>query len=266
MSLMRRLVLAGSAVIGFALGWPVAAEAQTTLRVSGTGANPPFHYVDATTGEQRGISMDMFAAIAQELGMTLEVLPVVPLTDMIAALTANTIDAYGGNVTVNAARIEAGLQFTIQWYQGVGEGVWVPRNDTTDYRTVQDFAGQVIGAQRGSATYNALNAMTGVFAEIRQYDNQDALAQAVINGEVKGAFLPRDTSAYVLFQGQYPELQMPANYVGTINVGNRVATPFGTDDAELVDRVNAALAKMMVNGTLTRIFADYGLTWPIPAQ
>jgi polar amino acid transport system substrate-binding protein len=265
---MNRIAL-GSAAAGLAMAVGLMATpsaAQDVLRVSGTGANPPFHYIDPATNEQVGITMDMFAAIAPELGMTVEILPVIPLTDMPAAVLAGTVDAYGGNITMSQARIDAGLLFSNQWYQGVGEGVWVLATDTTDYRSVQDFAGQVIGAQRGSATFTALNAMTGAFAAIREYDNQDLLAQAVIDGEIAAAFLPRDTSAYVLFQGQYPQLRMPENYVGTINVGNVVATPFNPANPGLVDRFNTALARLMVNGTITAIFANYGLTWPVAAR
>jgi polar amino acid transport system substrate-binding protein len=230
--------------------------------VSGTGANAPFHFVDPQTGEQRGITMDLFAAIAADLGMTLDVLPIVPLEEMVPAIQAGVVDAYGGNIAMTPERVAA-VAFSDPWYLNIGEGVWVPQTDATDYRSVYDFAGRIIGAQRGSATYRGLAAL-GIFSEIREYDGQDALARAVIAGEVAAAFLPYDTSAYVLFAGQYPELRLPANYQGSVNYGLLIGTPLNGDDPELVERVNGALARIMADGTLAEIFAGYGLDWRLP--
>lgn len=238
--------------------------AQEVLRVSGTGANPPFHFLDADGG-QAGIAMDILTAVAADLGLTLEIVPVFPLADMPAALAAGTVDIYAGNITMTAARREQ-MAFTVPWYQGVGEGVWVLKTDTTDYQSLADFEGQIVGAQRGSATAAGLENANAGFAEIRLFDSQDALAEAVKSGEVKAAFLPRDTSAYVLFEGNYPELQVPASYRGTINVGTPVGFPLALGNTELADRVSSSMAKLMVNGTMTAIFAGYGLTWPLAAR
>lgn len=257
----RTLAALGIAMVA---GLATQVSAQEVLRVSGTGANPPFHFLDANGG-QVGIAMDILNAVAADLGVTLEVVPALPLADMPAALAAGTIDIYGGNITMTAARLEQ-MTFTIPWYQGVGEGVWVLKTDTTDYAALTDFAGAIVGAQRGSATATGLENANVGFAEIRLYDNQDALAQAVISGEVKAAFLPRDTSAFVLFQGNYPELQLPPNYRGMINVGTPVGFPLALGNTDLANRVSGSIAKLMVNGTMTAIFVEYGLTWPLAAQ
>lgn len=253
---------AGIAMVAGLASGPSAA--QEVLRVSGTGANPPFHFLGAN-GEQVGITMDILTAVAADLGVALEMVPAFPLADMPAALAAGTIDLYAGNITMTAARLEL-MTFTVPWYQGVGEGVWVLKTDATDYQSLADFRGQVVGAQRGSATATGLENANAGFAEIRLFDSQDALAQAVTSGEVKAAFLPRDTSAFVLFQGNYPELQVPATYRGTINVGTPVGFPLALGNIELASRISTSMAKLMVNGTATAIFANYGLTWPLAAQ
>jgi polar amino acid transport system substrate-binding protein len=206
--------------------------------------------------------MDLFTAIAADLGMTLEIVPVIPLGDMVAAIQAGTVDTYGGNISMTPARAEQ-VAFADPWYLNVGEGAWVLRSDLGVYRSVYDFSGQIVGAQRDSATYRGLVAL-GIFPEIRQYDNQDLLAEAVVAGEVKAGFLPYDTSAYLLFQGFFPDLKIPEGYEGSVNYGFLIAMPFSKDNLELVERVNGSLARLAENGTLQSIFANYGLDWRLP--
>lgn len=236
-----------------------AVAQQTVLRVSGTGANPPFHFLDPATGEQRGVALDLFSAIVTDLGMTLEVHPVIPLGEMIAAIRSGAIDTYGGNISITPERAAA-LAFSDPWYVNVGEGVWVLATDTTDYRSVYDFAGQLVGAQRDSATYNGLAAL-GIFSGVRQYETEDQLAQAVVGGEIRAGFLPYDTSAYVLFQGTYPLLKIPDHYLGSVNYGLLIAMPFMKGNEALVERVNGALDRLIAHGTMENIFANYGLDW-----
>lgn len=238
------------------------AQQQTVLTLSGTGVNPPFHFLDPATGEQVGITMELFAAIAADLGMTLNIVPTIPLADMVTAIQTGVVDTYAGNITVTPARA-AEVAFADPWYFNFGEGAWVLKTDTGSYRSVRDFAGRVVGAQSGSATHRGLEAL-GIFPEIRLYDDQDLLAQAVIAGEVSVGFLPFDTSAYILFQGLYPELRIPEGYEGTVNYGFLYAMPFSRDNPELVERVNGSLARLAANGTLQDIFARYGLDWRLP--
>lgn len=206
--------------------------------------------------------MDLVAAIAADLGMELNVVPVIPLGDMVAAIQGGIVDTYAGNITVTPARAEQ-VAFADPWYFNFGEGAWVLNSDATYYRSVHDFAGQIVGAQQDSATYRGLVAL-GIFREIRQYDDQDLLARAVISGEVTVGFLPYDTSAYILFQGLYPELKIPEDYEGTVNFGFLYAMPFSKDNPDLVERVNGSLARLAANGILQSIFANYGLDWRLP--
>lgn len=255
------MLLIAAAALGAAT---VQSSAQQVLRATGTGSNAPFHFLDSATGAQRGISVDLINAVAADLGMTVEWGALTPVADLNAVIIAGAFDVYAGAINVSPARLEQ-VAMTIPWYISTGDGMWVPKTDTTDYRSLQDFRGLVIGAVRGSGFATALEGMPGAFAEVRLYDTPSALARAVVAGEVRGGIVNGTTAAYTLFQGNYPELQVPPNYQGTVIAGAPQSTPMSKLATDLVARFNDSLAKLMIDGTVTRIFAEYGLSWPLRA-
>lgn len=257
----------GAALLGMSVAFATfayPAMAQTELRVTGTGANPPFHFVDPSTNAQRGIAVDIINAVASEMGATVTFGDLTPVAQLEAVLVAGAFDTFAGAINFSPARLEQ-VAMSIPWYVGTGDGLWVLKSDSTDYHSVDDLRGMAIGAVRGSGFATALEGMPGVFSELRLYDTPAALAQGVMAGEVRGGILNGITASYTLFQGNYPDLQVPSNYRGTIQAGAFYGTPFAKGADELLAAFNSTLAQLMVDGTVQEIFANYGLPWPVVA-
>src|SRR5262249_15130594 len=137
-----------------------------------------------------------------------------------------------------------------------GEGLLVPKTDTRDYATQEDLKGEVVGAQVGTAFVDALK-KTGLFAEVKAYDTIPDILRDVNAGRLKAGFADYPILAYNLNQVCFPDASIdesnkPAT-VGSVGIGVRKG------DTELLNKINASLAKLKANGTVNKILDKWGL-------
>ena len=144
------------------------------------------------------------------------------------------------------------VSFTPPYYEA-GEGMVVLKTDMTPYQSWAEVRDQPVGTIRGSS-YHAAMERSGIFTNLRPYDNGPQGLAAVAAGEIKAFFNLRPILAYLLRNG-YPELQLVEGYqpsvVGTFNIAVR------KDDPELLAAVNASLAKLAADGAIRRILAKW---------
>ncbi len=69
------------------------------LRVASFDSNPPFGFVDAKSKQIEGLDVDYAKALADKLGVRLQVLPTNP-ANRIPLLTANKVDLVLANFTI----------------------------------------------------------------------------------------------------------------------------------------------------------------------
>ncbi|HCW18816.1 MAG TPA: amino acid ABC transporter substrate-binding protein, partial [Achromobacter sp.] len=65
-------------------------------------------------------------------------------------------------------------------------------------------------------------------------------------------------AAYILTQGNYPNLKMASSYQPTIMGSLGLATR--KEDTALLDRINKALTKLKANGAIDAILKKWGLS------
>ena len=231
------------------------------LRAGGSGQNPPFSFPDPATNGPRGIAVDLLNAVAAELGMAIDNGRPQPQRVLDDALAGGEIDILADAAPLAVAG-DGGCQATHPWFAGAGDSVWVREDDSASRGSIADFRGRAVGALAGSSLAPALFEKHSADVEVRTYRDPDRLARAVRDREVAGGVVEAVSAAYALFQRRHPGLVIPRSYAATLNLGELHGFRVAPSAVGRLPDINAALARLMVAGVVTGIFAAYGLVWP----
>ena len=248
--LFKRLVRAAAAALVLAVA-PVSA--QQVLKVGSTPTGVPFTFLDTKTNSIQGVMVDLITEIGKDAGFQIQIEPM-QFSALIPSLTSSKIDIISAAMFATAARKEV-IDFSDPVYT-YGEGLLVPNTDKKDYTGLEDLKGEAVGAQVGTAFVDALK-KTGLFSEVKVYDTIPDILRDVNAGRLKAGFADYPILAYNLKQGGFPEVRLVESYkptiVGTVGIGVRKA------DQELLQKINASLAKLKANGAVDKILDKWGL-------
>lgn len=84
------------------------------LRVASFDSNPPFGFVDANSKQIEGLDVDYAKAIADKLGVKLQLQPTNP-ANRVPLLVANKVDLVLANFTITPERAEQ-VNFSIPYF------------------------------------------------------------------------------------------------------------------------------------------------------
>src|ERR1700687_5733152 len=247
----KRVVQAAIAALALATAAP--GSAQQVLKVGSTPTGVPFTFLDTKTNSIQGVMVDLITEVGKDAGFQVQIEPM-QFSTLIASLTSNKIDIISAAMFATAARKEV-IDFSDPVYT-YGEGLVVPKADKKDYAALEDFKGEVVGAQVGTAFVDALK-KTGLFGEVKAYDTIPDILRDVNTGRLKAGFADYPILAYNLKQGNFPEVRLVESYKpaigGTVGIGARKG------DTELLAKINASLARLKANGGVDRILDKWGL-------
>ena len=248
--LFKRLVQAATAALVVAA---TPLSAQQVLKVSSTPTGIPFSFLETKSNSIQGVMVDLITEIGKDAGFQVQIEPM-QFSTLIPSLTSNKIDIISAAMFATSARKEV-IDFSEAVYT-YGEGLVVPRTDARNYASQEDLKGEVVGAQVGTAFVDALK-KTGLFSEVKAYDTIPDIMRDVNAGRLKAGFADLPILAYNLKLGAFGEVRLVDSYkpvtVGTVAIGIRKT------DQELLDKINASLAKLKANGTLDKILDRWGL-------
>jgi polar amino acid transport system substrate-binding protein len=243
------IALAGLACAGFATG----AAAQTVVRVGSTPTGTPFTFLDTATNEIQGVMVDIAKAVGKDAGFEVKIEPM-QFSTLIASLTSNRIDMIAAAMYITDARKQV-IDFSAPIYT-YGDGLFVPKSDTKEYKEFADLKGQVVGAQIGTAFVDPLQ-KSGLFPEVKLYDTLPDIMRDVNTGRLKAGFADAPIVAYNIQQGRFKDIRLVRGYkpmvTGSVGLGVRKS------DGELLKKVDASLAKLKADGTIGKILAKWGL-------
>jgi polar amino acid transport system substrate-binding protein len=252
MIMIREVLVAAALAFGIAVSTP--AQAQQTLKVGSTPTGTPFTFLDTKTNTIQGAMVDIITEVGKDAGFQVQIEPM-QFSTLIASLTGNKIDIISAAMFATTARKEV-IDFSDTVYT-YGEGLIVPKGDTKDYTSLEEFKGQAVGAQVGTAFVDALK-KTNLFSEVKAYDTIVDILRDVNAGRIKAGFGDFPIFAYNLQQGQFPEVRLVKTYKptipGSVGIGVRKS------DGELLTKINTSLAKMKADGRLDKLLAKWGLT------
>ena len=220
-----------------------------TLTMSTNAAFPPYE-MTADDGSFEGIDIEVAQAIADKLGLELQVDDMDFDAALLAAQTGKS-DMVMAGVTVTPERQNA-MDFSDSYANGI-QVVIVPED--SDIASIDDMQGKMIGVQRGTTgdLYCSDTVENGGFGaeNVTPYDNGLTAVQALNNGQVDCVVI--DNAPAQEFVASNPGLVIldtayaEENYAIGVNKGN----------TQLLDAINGALAELQADGTIQSILDKY---------
>lgn len=217
--------------------------------VMGTNAAfPPYEFVDENN-QVAGIDAEIAGAIADKLGMELEITDMA-FESLIAALQGGTVDIVLAGMTVDPERQES-VNFSDSYATGI-QVVIVPENSTI--ATIDDLAGKTIGVQSG--TTGDIYCTDDYGQEfVKQFDNGALAVAALANGQVDCVVIDNEPAK------AYVAANEGLKILDTEYAVEDYAAAIAKDNTELLDKVNAAMKELKEDGTIAKIIEKY-----IPAE
>ena len=227
-----------------------AAAGELTTVMAGkltmaTNATFPPYEMTTDSGDIEGIDVDTAKAIAEKLGLELQIDDM----DFDAALLSvqqGKADIAMAGITVTGER-KAVMAFSDSYATGI-QSIIVPEG--SDIASPDDLAGKKIGTQRGTTGYIYC---TDDFGEdsVVAYDNGLTAVQALNNGQVDAVVI--DNAPAKEYVAANPGLKV----LETSYAEEDYAIGMNKDNTALVEAVNAALEELKADGTLQSIVDKY---------
>ena len=214
------------------------------LIMSTNAAFPPYE-MTTDSGEFEGIDVETAQAIADKLGLELQIDDM----DFDAALLAvqqGKSDMVMAGVTVTDERQNV-MDFTDSYATGI-QSIIV--KEDSDIASVDDLAGKKIGTQRGTTGYLYCSDDFGD-ENVVAYDNGLTAVQMLNNGQVDCVVI--DNAPAKEFVAANPGLKL----LDTAYVEENYAIGIGKGNTELKDAINTALEELKADGTLQAIVDKY---------
>ena len=225
-----------------------AAELTTVtpgkLTMSTNAAFPPYESTD-DNGNFVGIDIDVAAAIAEKLGLELQVDDM----DFDAALLAaqnGKSDMVMAGVTVTEDR-QLVMDFSDSYATGI-QSIIV--KEDSDIASPDDLADKMIGTQRGTTGYIYCSDDFGD-EHVTPYDNGLTAVQALVNGQVDAVVI--DNAPAKEFVEANPGLKI----LDTAYAEEDYAIGVAKGNTAMLDAINGAREELKNDGTLQAIVDKY---------
>ena len=220
-------------------------DAEKPVLTMGTNAAfPPYEFVDENNNVA-GIDAEIAAAVAEKLGMDLEIKDMA-FDSLITAVSSGAVDVVLAGMTVTPEREES-VNFSDSYATGIQ--VVIVKEDSA-IATIDDLAGKKIGVQTGT---------TGDIYCAGDY-GEDAVAR-YDNGALAVAALQNDQVDCVVIDNEPAKAFVAANeglkILDTEYITENYAAAIAKENTELLEKFNAALAELKAEGKLDEIIGKY---------
>ena len=219
------------------------------LIMSTNAAFPPYE-MTADDGSFEGIDVEIAGAIAEKLGLELQIDDMDFDAALLAAQTGKS-DMVMAGVTVTKDR-KTVMDFSDSYAAGI-QVVIVPED--SDIASIDDMTGKMIGVQRGTTCdqYCSASVEDGGFGEenVTRYDNGLTAVQALNNGQVDCVVI--DNAPAQEFVAANPGLKI----LDTEYANEEYAIGVAKGNTQLLDAINTAIAELKADGTIQSILDKY---------
>lgn len=234
--------------------------ARTLAEVKSLGAismcaNPDALPYASNKPDTPGFQIEIGRAIAEGLGLPLNVEWILPRR------RANVVNCDMLLDSINDPSIhEDRLQLSRPYQKsGLALGVRRDAENISDFRELKQ--GQKIGAMISSVASMVLGKAGKTTSP---YAFQTDMLHDLQKGELYGAAVAAATMSYYILQHPDSGLRMVNAFEGEPQLTWQVAVGLRKSDAALVDAVNAILEKLIADGTISAIYAKYGVEHRLP--
>lgn len=213
------------------------------LRMATNATFPPYEYYEGD--EVVGIDPEIAAAIAEKLGMTLEINDM-DFDPAIAAAQTGQADIVMEGLTVTDDRKEK-INFTDSYATGV-QVVIVPED--SDIQSVDDLEGKLIGVQQG--TTGDLYCSDDYGEEnVQKFTSGPVAVEALKNGQIDCVVIDNEPAKSYVSQNEGLKI------LDTEYITEEYAIGISKDNPELLEQINAALQELKEDGTIQSIIDKY---------
>ena len=236
--------VASSAAASSSASGSLATVVASKLTMATNATFPPYE-MTTDAGTIEGIDVDTAQAIAEKLGLELQIDDM----DFDAALLSvqqGKADIAMAGITVTDERM-AVMSFSDSYATGI-QSIIVPEG--SDIASVDDLAGKKIGTQRGTTGYLYCSDDFGEDAVVA-YDNGLTAVQALNNGQVDAVVIDNEPAK------AYVESNPGLKILDTSYAEEDYAIGMNKSNTALLEAVNAALEELKADGTLQAIVDKY---------
>jgi polar amino acid transport system substrate-binding protein len=222
---------------------PPSIQKGGTLRAAVDLSNPPFAGVD--NGKQAGIDVDVAAALAEQLGLKLELVDV-KASGIATALADKSADVALSAPYTSELLSRAAIAGT---YLTDGPALFAARTASSSIEpsgAPDALVAAKVGAQLDSESYWQLLVLLGN-DRVTTYPTLRAALEAVRKGEIQYAGGDAFVGAYIA--RDIPEVA----YAGQITGAHPLGVAVATDNTRLADSVRVALDQLAADGVLEAI-------------
>jgi glutamine transport system substrate-binding protein len=220
------------------------AQSATSIVVGADTTFPPFE--TETNGEVTGFDIDMIKAIAKAEGMTVS-LKTLPFNGIIPSLQAGSIDAAVAGITIKTSRMQ-NVDFSDAYYKS-GLSVLVKKD--SDIKGFDDLKGHVVATKKATSSVDYLTGHGFASDYVKQFQSIDAAYQALETGGADAVIF--DNPVNVNFKTAHEDVKI----VGPLLTGEYYGIAISKQKPELVEKVNAGLAKIKQSGEYQKLFQTY---------
>ena len=224
-----------------------ANDGETKKEVLTMGTNaafPPYEMVDENN-KVIGIDAEIAEAVAEKLGMELEIKDMA-FDSLITAVSTGSVDVVLAGMTVTPEREES-VNFSDSYATGI-QVVIVPED--SKIATIDDLDGKKIGVQSGTTgdIYCA-----GDYGEdaVARYDNGALAVAALKNGQVDCVVIDNEPAK------AFVQANEGLKILDTEYITENYAAAIAKENTELLEKFNKALAELKEEGKLDEIIGKY---------
>lgn len=219
-----------------------AQNESSVLKMVTEATFPPYEYYEGN--EIVGIDVEIAQAIADELGMTLEVEDMA-FDSLITAVSSGKADFAAAGMTVTEDRLE-NVNFSESYATGIQ--VIIVKEDS-DIKSIDDLDGKTVAVQTG--TTGEIFAEDIPDVEISSFTKATDAVLEVINGKADAMMIDNE----------------PAKKYVAANEGLKIleeefavedyAIAIAKENTELLEKINTALSNLRSSGRLDEIISKY---------
>ncbi|NDV20670.1 glutamine ABC transporter substrate-binding protein GlnH [Pseudodesulfovibrio sp. JC047] len=225
----------------------VATAFAGTLTVATDTNFPPFEFKDPKTGEHTGFDVEIWAAIAKEIGVEYKLQPMA-FKGIVPGLQSSQLDAGIAGMSITDKRREV-IDFSDGYYNsGLLLLVKADDDSITGLKTLD---GKVIATKQGTTSVEFLKE-NATPKDVKLFPNDNAMFMELLTGGVDAVMFDKPVvESFVSKRGKGQ-----VKIVGDLYAGQPYGIGF-PKGSELVGKVNAALKTLKENGTYTTLYKKW---------
>ena len=245
---MKRILL--FAVLALAL---CATAASAKKLVVATDTNfPPFEFKDPETGKHTGFDVELWDAIAKEIGAEYDLQPM-DFNGIIPGLQSGQVDVGIAGITIKPERAEV-VDFSDPYYNA-GLLILV-KADNADIADVKSLAGKIVATKLGTTSEDFAKKEAGA-KEVKLFPNNDAMFMELMAGGADAVIFDSPViSEFVRTAGKGQ-----TKIVGPLYMGQSYGIGF-PKGSPLTAKVNEALKKLRESGAYDALYMKWFGTEP----